>query len=435
VETTKPATTARVYRSRHPERSVLYRALAQHFERFLLVYEEHFQKEHGYLRRCVEPAVHRYLDCGMFDHGVARVRCPDCRYEFLVAFSCKLRSLCPSCHQKRELLWADWADEELLEDVPHRQVVFTIPKRLRVFFRYDRKLLGELAGCAWRALKLYFEAYFDGARVTPGAVGFVQTAGELLNFHPHVHVLVTDGGFRPDGSFRPLVWFDPQQVERLFRAEVLRTLLSRNLITEQVVTNLLSWRHSGFSAHGAVCVQDREGAVRLGRYMIRCPIVLERLAWDEGAGQVVCRSRPARRSGPLPAEVRWDVLEFLARVIDHIPEPSQQTVRYWGYYANAARGKRRKAAQTGGAAQVPLQQNDDEFTRRSRLSWAKLIRRVYEVDPLLCPFCGTQMKILAFILDFATARAIRESLELPAQEPEPLAHAPPETLELIAESA
>ena len=84
-------------------------------------------------------------------------------------------------HQKRELLWAEWAGEELLEDVPHRQVVFTIPKRLRVFFRYDRKLLGELAGCAWRALKLYFEAYFDGAAVTPGAVGFVQTAGELLN--------------------------------------------------------------------------------------------------------------------------------------------------------------------------------------------------------------------------------------------------------------
>jgi hypothetical protein len=70
------------------------------------------------------------------------------------------------------------ADEELLEDVPHRRVVSTILKRLRVFFRYDRKLLGELAGCAWRALKLYFEAYFDGARVTPGAVGFVQTAGE-----------------------------------------------------------------------------------------------------------------------------------------------------------------------------------------------------------------------------------------------------------------
>ena len=41
----------------------------------------------------------------------------------------------------------------------------------------------------------------------------------------------------------------------------------------------------------------------------------------------------------------------------------------------------------------------------------------------------------AFIVDFGAAKAIRKSLELPAQEPEPLAHAPPERLELIAESA
>jgi hypothetical protein len=55
--------------------------------------------------------------------------------------------------QKRELQWAHWAAEELLEEVPHRQVVLTIPKRLRVFFRFDRRLLGELPGCAWRALR------------------------------------------------------------------------------------------------------------------------------------------------------------------------------------------------------------------------------------------------------------------------------------------
>jgi len=85
--------------------------------------------------------------------------------------------------------------------------------------------------------------------------------------------------------------------------------------------------------------------------------------------------------------------------------------------------------------QTPPRQDDDEFTRRARLSWAKLIRRVYEVDPLLCPFCGSDMKILAYIVDFGAARAIRKSLKLPAQEPEPLAHAPPETFELVAESA
>jgi len=48
---------------------------------------------------------------------------------------------------KRELMWAGWAVEELLEDVPHRQVVFTIPKGLRPYFRTERALLGDLAGC------------------------------------------------------------------------------------------------------------------------------------------------------------------------------------------------------------------------------------------------------------------------------------------------
>jgi hypothetical protein len=44
---------------------------------------------------CVEPAVDSWLDCGIFNQAVARVRCPDCRHDFLIAFSCKLRSLCP----------------------------------------------------------------------------------------------------------------------------------------------------------------------------------------------------------------------------------------------------------------------------------------------------------------------------------------------------
>jgi hypothetical protein len=87
---------------------------------------------------CLSPTLHGQrrteppTSVGIFDQGVARVRCPHCRHEFLIAFSCKLRGLCPSCHQKRELLWAQWAEQELLEDIPHRQVVFTITKRLRI---------------------------------------------------------------------------------------------------------------------------------------------------------------------------------------------------------------------------------------------------------------------------------------------------------------
>jgi hypothetical protein len=55
-------------------------------------------------------------------------------------FSCRTREFCPSGHAKRLEQWGDWMRETLLLDVPHRQVVFTIPKMLRIFFKYNRRL-------------------------------------------------------------------------------------------------------------------------------------------------------------------------------------------------------------------------------------------------------------------------------------------------------
>jgi hypothetical protein len=265
----------------------------------------------------------------------------------------------------------------------------------------------------------------------PGAIGFIQTAGELLNFHPHLHLLITDGVLQPDGTFERLPYPDARQLERLFRAELLRLLLDRGLITQEVIDNLLSWRHSGFSVHTDVCVTDRVCAARLGRYMIRCPVVLERLSLDTDTSEVLYRPRPSRADHPEGPVARWDVLELIARVLDHLPRPRQQMVRYWGYYSNVSRGKRAAAR---GRASLPRplpaaehlpEPEQEPFRRRARLTWAALIRRVYEIDPLLCPFCGAQMKIIAFILDRASIRRILQHLQMPAQRPEPLAHSPP----------
>jgi len=92
-----------VYRPRRPERTVLYRVLSQHFERYLVLHDERFERTHGPLRPGTREAVYRYLDCGIFACGVARARCGECGHDFFVAFSCKLRCLCPSCHDKRDL--------------------------------------------------------------------------------------------------------------------------------------------------------------------------------------------------------------------------------------------------------------------------------------------------------------------------------------------
>ena len=86
---------AGVYRPRHPERTVLYRVLFHHFERFVAEYESRFERNYGYFRPIVKDVVEKYLDCGNPRCGFARIRCPDCREERLVMFSCRTRGFCP----------------------------------------------------------------------------------------------------------------------------------------------------------------------------------------------------------------------------------------------------------------------------------------------------------------------------------------------------
>ncbi len=102
------------------------------------VYDERFQAKYGFWRPVIERSVTAFLKCGDLHEGFARVRCGDCQHEMFVAFSCKQRCTCPSCHQKRALLTALHVAEEVCSPVPHRQVVFTIPKRLRLHSRFDR---------------------------------------------------------------------------------------------------------------------------------------------------------------------------------------------------------------------------------------------------------------------------------------------------------
>jgi hypothetical protein len=78
--------------------------------------------------------------------------------EHLLMFSCKTRGSCPSRHSKRLEEWGEWMREELLLNISLRQVVFTIPKMLRLFFKFKRKLLGDLCGCAGRPLLFYLKA-------------------------------------------------------------------------------------------------------------------------------------------------------------------------------------------------------------------------------------------------------------------------------------
>jgi len=69
-------------------------------------------------RRHIPTVVDRFLACGFLEHGFARIRCDACAHEYLLAFSCKSRYFCPSCHAKRLARWSLWFEEALLAPVP-----------------------------------------------------------------------------------------------------------------------------------------------------------------------------------------------------------------------------------------------------------------------------------------------------------------------------
>lgn len=132
-----------------------------------------------------------------------------------MAFRCKGRQICPSCHARRVAEWSAWLDAHLLARVAHRQVVLTVPKRLRAYFLRDPRRLGLLSRIATRTLRAYVRAAVGGPEAVPGLVVCVQTFGSVAHFHPHLHVLMTDGAYRRDGSFTPLPTPEPVAESRL----------------------------------------------------------------------------------------------------------------------------------------------------------------------------------------------------------------------------
>jgi hypothetical protein len=402
---------AGIYRQRHPENTVLYRVLATHFDSFLTRYETLFQRRYGYFRPVIREVVERYLDCANPMCGFARIRCPECACEYLVTFSCKTRHFCPSCHAKRRQAWSIWLGRHLLLKVPHRQVVFTIPKIIRPIFKYNRALLSDLCLSAVGALRKYMEIRTDSDLI-PGVVAVIQTFGNRLNFHPHLHMLVTEGGRTSDGCFHPVPIFNDTALARIFAREVLTFLVSRDLMSPEIRDKILSWRHTGFNTHSKVRTTTLEDAGRVARYMAKPILALGRLAFDEAQGKVIYRHGKADDD-----KMEVEYLDFIARVTTHIPDKGQVMIRYYGLYSNAHRGVMKKRGQTT-SVMSPL---TPPPPMKASPGWRELIRKIYQVDPLTCPVCGAEMKPIAFITNYEVIDKIIHHLGITftAQRPPP----------------
>ena len=397
------------YQQRDPSKTVLYRIVSSGRDELPRVWSDRFQAEYGVLRDEVLETLDQYLNCGILEHGAARVYCDCCKHSFLVGFSCKGRNFCPSCSAKRAVKFAEHLHDEVLEKVAQRHIVCSIPKRLRLFFRYDRRNNDILFDAAWGSIK---EHLVIGG--TPGLVQNLQTSGEALNHNPHLHGILSDGIFKPDGAFEPFGIIDTDKLTAGFAKRVLSALQAKGLLEAEAVEQILAQDHTGFSMWVGDAFEDKERELFVARYIERGPISLEKLSLEHDIVTYTTKDGVAHE---------FDALEYLALLTSHIPNRGESLTRFYGHYSSRSRGERAKQEKLKTAAVQPeeLTQPIAEPKKKPSLSWSECMKRIYEIDPLECPRCKSQMRIIAFIRDNKEIEKIMDSMGIPkAQAPPPI---------------
>jgi hypothetical protein len=406
-------------------RNELHTIFERHFVDFCNHYDEKYAGTYGMFRlERIQKLGKRFSTCVDYLQGIARIRCtnPECGHDYFRPFSCKGFYLCPSCSRKRTLLFAEHLTDEVLLNLPHRQFVFTIPKALRPFFRHDRLLFAEVSRLIYRLLgEFYDEA--AGRSLLTGIVVAHQTFGDMLRWNPHFHAIVLEGGFDDEGTFFYIPFASLQPMVEIFRRRVIKLLVERELLNSDFARNLLSWRHSGFSIDNSVRILDESSQENLAEYIARPPISLKKILYEPFKGRVLFHTT---YSEYFKQNVHmFKALDFLAELTQHIPPKGLQLIRRYGLYASRTKGRWEEMPWIAERAPegwkgthpnvIALDDNGCESSSESEVevdvlaykrAWARLLAKVYEVDPLVCPKCGGEMKVIAIIENPAEIKRI-----------------------------
>jgi len=189
-------------------------------------------------------------------------------------------------------------------------------------------MMTKLCRAMQQSLTKFFQIGCELKKARPGLIACIQTFGDTLHPHTHLHVLVSEGAFTDQGFHR--FAFDPEDLKRLetiFAQKVFALLLKTQKITPWIKEQMATWKHSGFSVDASVRIlpNDPEGLTRLLRYMARAPVSKERIAYDPTSGQVTLFSAKDRYR----VVATHPALEFLALLSLQVPPKGSHLIRYY----------------------------------------------------------------------------------------------------------
>ena len=260
----------------------------------------------------------------------------------------------------------------------------TIPEELRIYFLHDRSLLSCLFHAVRDVVLRMFAKMNKTENFTPGFICVLHTFGRDLKWNPHIHALISEGAAGNITPWRTVKHFDYTFLRNAFR-KVLLDLLTKRLGSsfKKVKNEMYSIHSEGFYVRAKPNSCTPNITIKyISRYLGRPVIATSRI--DKYDGEKVT-FHYTRHEDDKTIEECIPALEFIQRLIVHIPEKHFKMLRYYGIYAKHHKQESKLRRCVSFEKRKFLQ---------STLDWRNSIILSFGYDPLYCPKCKTSMLVL-----------------------------------------
>lgn len=347
------------------------------------IFKDHYEEIIYILhpRASVIENVEKMIHCGDPAFGGAIYGCPHCGRTKFVPFRCHSR-FCPTCGNKYAMERTTSMSFKLVNTI-HRHCVFTIDENLRDFFLHDRALLDCLFHAVNSVVSRMFFKQNKSMNFTPGFIMVLHTFGRDLKWNPHIHCLITEGGYSDDGFWRNIHYFSYPFLRNAFRTALLNELETKIGPSFKKVKSQCYREHKeGFYVYAKPNRCDPKTAIKyIGRYLGRPVIATSRI--DKYDGDSVTFHYNRHEDGQYVEET-LPAMKFIQRLIQHIPEKHFKMIRYGGIYA------RHRVIDK---MLIHAISREKHHLYRSFIQWRLAILSSFGYDPLKCE-CGTTMLFL-----------------------------------------
>jgi len=333
-------------------------------------------------RACELENIEKMINCGDPSYGGAMYGCPHCGNLKFVPFRCHSR-FCTTCGTKYAMERTTNMSFKII-GVQHRHCVFTIDENLREFFLKDRSLLDCLFHAVRSVILHMFHKMNKSLNYTPGFIMVLHTFGRDLKWNPHIHCLLSEGGYSDNGLWKNVHHFNYTYLRNAFRTSLLNGMEKRTGPSFKKIKALCykNNRHGFYVYAKPNRCKTGEVIKYIGRYLGRPAIATSRIDRYDGENVTFHYNR---HEDDAYVEETIPVMDFIKRLIRHIPEKHFKMIRYGGLYARHRENDKH-------LRRAVSKEKHEIF--RSFNKWRTAILYTFGYDPLKCLECGTTMLFL-----------------------------------------